>query len=84
MERLNENEMVRIQPLFEGREETMIQSCFQGIMGTAWADDRRQIGCAAIILGDFCYFAGRPDLRFAAGQKLKNILNEKFNPEHPD
>lgn len=67
MERLNENEMVRIQPLFEGREETMIQSCFQGIMGTAWADDRRQIGCAAIILGDFCYFAGRPDLRFAAG-----------------
>jgi len=45
-------------PLFEGWEETLIWSCLQGEMGTAWSDGKNPPRAAQIIIGDFCFFAG--------------------------
>lgn len=44
--------------LFDGWEETMIWSCLQGYMGTLTAAGPDS---ARITVGDFCFFAGRPD-----------------------
>lgn len=60
MHRLNQTEMKHIAPLFEGWEETLIWSCLQGHMGSAWADRSEQPHSARIITGDFCFFAGVP------------------------
>lgn len=51
----------RIFYLFEGREDSLIWSCLQGYMGQAWADDNEYPESAQIIVGDFCFFAGRPN-----------------------
>lgn len=45
-------------PLFEGWEETLIWSCLQGEMGTAWSDGKNPPQAAQIFLGDFCFLAG--------------------------
>ncbi|WP_040196420.1 GNAT family N-acetyltransferase [Candidatus Soleaferrea massiliensis] len=57
-------DMHRIAPLFEGWKETMIDSCLQGLMGSAWTDDLEAPQSAQIVVGDFCFFAGRPDTTF--------------------
>ncbi len=49
-----------LQPLFAGWDETLIWSCLQGCMGTAWCDNLHRPGSAQIQIGDFCFFAGRP------------------------
>ena len=46
--------------LYEGWEETMIWSCFQGIMGRIYADNPRAPRSAAAFIGDFVFFAGSP------------------------
>lgn len=46
--------------LFDGWEETLIYSCLQGIMGKIYADSEENPQSAMAILGDFCFFAGRP------------------------
>lgn len=51
----------RIQPLFAGWQEALIWSCLQGCMGSAAADDPVQPQSARITVGDFCFFAGKPD-----------------------
>lgn len=56
----------RIAPLFAGWDETMIWSYLDGCMGTALVDDDQNPTAAQIILGDFCFFAGRPDAAIAA------------------
>lgn len=50
-----------IAPLFAGWEESLIWSCLQGCMGEAWANCKENPEAARIILGDFCYFAGKAD-----------------------
>ncbi len=47
--------------LFEGWHETMIWSCLQGVMGCIYADSRTHPASARAVLGDFHYFAGKPD-----------------------
>lgn len=47
--------------LFEGWEETMLWSYFQGYMGRAFANDPYAPSAAQIIVGSFCFFAGVPD-----------------------
>lgn len=47
--------------LFEGWQETMIWSCLQGVMGSIYADSMETPASAAALLGDFCFFAGKPD-----------------------
>ncbi len=49
-----------LEGLFAGWEETMIWSCLQGMMGSAWADDVVHPSSAQLVVADFCLFAGKP------------------------
>lgn len=49
------------QRLFAGWEETMIWSCLQGVMGEIYAPEGEDPPCAMAILGDFCFYAGKPE-----------------------
>ncbi len=46
--------------LFDCFDDSMIQSCFEGIYGELWCDDEQKPGTAVIVSGDFHYLAGRP------------------------
>lgn len=50
-----------IEKLFENWQETLIWSCLQGCMGSAWADSETNPVSAQIIVADFCFFAGVPN-----------------------
>lgn len=50
-----------IAPLFAGWQETLIWSCLQDCMGTAYAAGGGQPRSAQILVGDFCFFAGEPE-----------------------
>lgn len=50
-----------VSPLFCNWEETLIWSCLQGIMGKIYADDRDQPAAAMAVIGDFIFFAGKPN-----------------------
>lgn len=65
---LKKEDMGKIVPLFEGWNETIIWSCLQGYMGKAWVDNIQKPVSAQIITGDFCFFAGVPDMEL-----IKNI-----------
>lgn len=57
-------------PLFEGWQETMLWSCLQKVMGSIYADSPDAPASAMALLGDFCFFAGKPDqelVLYAAG-----------------
>ena len=44
----------------------MISSCLAGCMGYAIADDDEHPTVAQIVVGDFCFFAGKPSEALAA------------------
>lgn len=48
-----------IQQLFRDWDETLIWSCLQGIMGGIYSN--REEDAAMAILGDFAFYAGKPD-----------------------
>lgn len=52
----------KIDNLFEGWNETLIRSCLQGYMGYAWADSYRNPKSAQIVIADFCFFTGIPNI----------------------
>lgn len=52
----------QIAGLFEGWDETMIWSCLQNCMGKAYGNRKEAPGSARIIIADFCFFAGKPDM----------------------
>ena len=54
--------------LFAGWQETMIDSCLQGIMGEIYAVGIQDVcpRSAMAILGDFCFLAGEPDAELVA------------------
>ncbi|MCI8513310.1 MAG: GNAT family N-acetyltransferase [Lachnospiraceae bacterium] len=52
--------------LFGRWEETLIWSCLQGMMGNVYADDLRHPTAAMAVLGDFTFFAGKPDRELAS------------------
>ena len=52
--------------IFADWDETIIWSCLQGVMGRIYANDKSHPDSAMAILGDFCFFAGRPDRELAA------------------
>ena len=56
----------RTAALFGDWEETMIQSCLEGVMGQVYVDDKYNPASAMAILGDFCFFAGMPDKELTA------------------
>ena len=58
--------------LFEGWQETMIWSALQNIQGRVFADTLEKPSSAAVVLGDFCFLAGKPDaglIQFTAGME---------------
>ena len=66
----------RVKALFSGWDETLIWSCLQGIMGALYVSSDY---CSAMaFLGDFCFFAGKPDMELArlpvAGGAPKYII----------
>lgn len=50
----------KLEGFFVGWDETMILSCLQGCMGTAWADSDVSPKAAQLVIADFCFFAGEP------------------------
>lgn len=56
----------RMEVLFAGWDESLIWSCLQGIMGYLYVDDKKEPLSAMAILGDFCFYAGRPNRELAA------------------
>ena len=63
---LKKEERQKIGWLFEGWEETMIWSYFQGYMGEAWTDELGIPQMAGILVGDFCFLAGNSKTQEAA------------------
>lgn len=56
--------------VFEGWEDTIVLSCLSGMMGHIYGDDLVNPCAALAVLGDFCFFTGRPSpelIDFAAG-----------------
>ena len=51
-----------IKPLVQNWQETLIWSYLQGYMGQAWAAGSTVPEAVQIIVGDFCFFAGKPDI----------------------
>ena len=51
-----------VSPLFGKWEETLIWSCLQRIMGKIYADDLNTPTAAMAIIGDFTFFAGKPNI----------------------
>lgn len=69
-------------PLFEGWQETMIWSCLQGVMGKIYADSRENPVSAVAALGDFRFFAGKPDRELIlAGDLIKSAGLWQIPPE---
>lgn len=56
----------RVSSIFADWDETIIWSCLQGVMGHIYANDKSHPDSAMAILGDFCFFAGRPDRELVA------------------
>lgn len=54
-----------IAALYKGWDETLIWSCLQGFMGQAFADREENPSSAQIIIGDFCFFSGVPNIELA-------------------
>ena len=50
----------KIRKLFGDWQETMVWSCLQGVMGHLYTDDPEEPESVMAILGDFCFFGGRP------------------------
>lgn len=47
--------------MFEDLDSTIILSCLQGHMGTAWVNDLENPTVAQIIVGIFSFYAGDPN-----------------------
>lgn len=48
----------KLNVLFDNWNETLIWSCLQGYMGSAWADSDSCPTAGQIVIADFCFFAG--------------------------
>lgn len=65
-------------PLFSGWDETLIWSCLQGVMGSIYIntkDDADTPVSAIACLGDFLFYAGKPD------PELVRFQPEEWNPD---
>lgn len=58
---LPKEKMTEIEPLFESTG-ALVLSCLQGYMGKAYAKDVNKPECAQLVVGDFCFFGGKPDI----------------------
>lgn len=65
MYQLQKEDLPNMAHLFKDWEETMIYSCLQGKMGTAWANSKDNPISAKILIADFCFYAGVADAQLA-------------------
>lgn len=56
----------KIKEIFADWQETMIWSCLQGVMGHLYADSVPAPNSAMAMLGDFCFFAGTPNMELVS------------------
>lgn len=68
MYHLKKEEMSKIVHILDGWNETILWSCLQGYAGAAWTDDIQNPQSAQIWVGDFIFYAGKPDIEL-----VKNI-----------
>lgn len=54
------NTRKKLFPMFQNMHDTIILSCLQRHMGTAWVDDLENPTVAQVIVGDFVFYAGNP------------------------
>lgn len=54
---IKDKQVIRL--LFDGWKQTFVWSCLENCMGTVYADDLYQPQSAKILLGGFCFFAGK-------------------------
>ncbi len=59
-------DMNNVSSLFGKWEETLIWSCLQGIMGKIYADNLNTPTAAMAIIGDFTFFAGKPNIELVS------------------
>ncbi|WP_053984412.1 GNAT family N-acetyltransferase [Niameybacter massiliensis] len=62
MQQINRIEGYRVSKLFKDWKETLIWSYLQGCMGCGWVDDAEEPKSAQIVVGDFCFLAGEPNI----------------------
>ena len=62
MVELNLEQRQKLWPLVEGWNETIIWTGLQGHWGSAWADNAENPRSARIVVGDFVFYAGEPNL----------------------
>lgn len=62
-----------IRALFDCFDDSMIQSCFEGVYGELWCDDETDPKTAVIVSGDFHYLAGEP----AYADEIMAFLHDK-------
>ncbi len=78
--RIEDTEKVRA--LFGDWQETTIWSCLQKVMGEVYADCAQHPLAAMTSLGDFCYFAGRPDAGLVEFQMNRSTAGMIFVPQN--
>ena len=75
------NYLDKIALLFSGWNETLIWSVLQGHMGYAMANHPETPTAAQVVVGDFCFLAGKPSASFAAKAAAREIVpqNEEWS-----
>lgn len=71
--RAAEKNLSKISSLYDNWNETLIWSCLQGYMGTAWADDDSNPKSAQIVIADFCIFAGEASEELVRNRPLEYL-----------
>lgn len=61
-----------LKPMFKGFDSTVVLSCLQGHMGSAWVNDLNNPTVAQLSVGIFIFFAGNPNTK-EAEQLLYNL-----------
>lgn len=62
MIKLSQAQKKNVWPLVEGWPETIIWTGLQGHWGSVWADDAEKPRSARIVVGDFVFYAGEPNV----------------------
>lgn len=70
---VSDNIKERIAPMFEAFDDSMINSCFEGIYGELYCDRVDEPKTAVIVSGDFHYLAGEP----ACGREIMALAAGK-------
>lgn len=62
MTELKEDEKECLKMLFSSLQDSLIQSCIQNYFGRAWVDQKRNPTSGKIVVSDFAFLAGQPDI----------------------